>query len=698
MNKYLSKFKSFDYRAFFLAHGEKVGMGVAGTIALLCLAMTRWGGYSKTPFDMETEAKKVQDQLQSNRWPGAEREKYVVATAENETARYLSALELGAYNYQIPLSPKINIYQQPADEVEVVAALELITHAIEFPVIEEVPPEAVEEPTTKPAAGSSRAADKKPKDRSKPKSGDLDKFAAAANDAGGGAGAAAAMGAFKSRGKRAIVITGIVDRKAQLEKFRKALHQETLAKADSALTYSDFKLERKRAIPGPDPWAGEWKEVSVKSSLEHLKYVEFAEADLVPDEYLDYLFCAVLPKRPDEDWDPRYVVHPRIPTHDARAREVEEAKNAAAAEILAGEDEEGGRKRKGLLRGQKDAKRMRRKAQSLAGEGFAGAVSGFLGGGSAGLSVMPPGMTAGGGMAGSRPPGGIPGGAWGEAGASNRPTMSGRPGIAGAGLPGMMGAGVGGGMSAAPLQMLRFFDFDVEPNECYIYRVKLEIANPSHGSDFVRQASVAEGETRESEWSNPSTPSIAPKEIVYAVHKVANPPTPNRVAELDVVQFDTDVGARVESILALKYGQYISGEKEVEFPNLGQQTFKKDKVNFASQDLFLDAVPAPKLASSLMSDLGIDLRQLVALQSQMDQAVTINRFGELQAIAGGSTEELDDTRKKLKKQNEKFKNLKAGDSTSSSSGPFGFLNGGANSKDGKDGKKKHGRNSLKGGM
>ncbi|MCY2964574.1 MAG: hypothetical protein NT069_13230 [Planctomycetota bacterium] len=567
----------------------------------------------------------------------------------------------------------------------------------------------------------------------------------------------AAMGSFKSRGKRAIVITGIVDRKAQLEKFRKALHLETLAKADSALTYSDFKLERKRAIPGPDPWAGEWKEVSVEGSLEHLKNVEFDEADLVPAEYIEGVFTAALPKRPDGDWDPRYVVHPRIPTLDAKAREEEEAKNAAAAEVLAGDDEEGGRKRKGLLRGQRDAKRMRREAQSRSGEGFAGAVSDFMGGGGAGLSVMPPGMTAGGGMAGSRPPGGIPGGAGGGAGASNRPTMSGRPGMAGAGMPGMTGMpgmpgmagstmpggapgamagaggmrgamsgmpgmqgmpgmtggamsgmpgmpgmpgmlGAGGGMSGAPLLMLRFFDFDVEPNECYIYRVKLVIDNPSHGSDFVRQASVAEGETRESEWSNPSTPSIAPKEIEYAVHKVANPPTPNRVAELDVVQFDTDVGAMVESVLALKYGQYISGEKEVEFPNLGQQTFKKDKVNFASQDLFLDAVPAPKLASSLMSDLGIDQKQLVALQSQMDQAVTINRFGELQAMEGGSTEELDDARKKLKEQNEKFKDLKAKDSNSSSSDPFGFLNGGADSNDGKDGKKKRGRNSLKGGM
>ncbi|MFN6108429.1 MAG: hypothetical protein ACK5EA_28755, partial [Planctomycetaceae bacterium] len=137
---------------------------------------------------------------------------------------------------------------------------------------------------------------------------------------------------------------------------------------------------------------------------------------------------------------------------------------------------------------------------------------------------------------------------------------------------------------------------------------------------------------------------------------------------------------------------------ELEFPNIGAQTFAKGKGNFDSRDLLLDAVPSPKLDPGVLAEIGLegDQKLVMSLQSQLDQAVTVNRLGKLQPIDGGSTEEISEVRKKLKEQNDKYADLKEKSPASGSSDPFNLFGGsGEDEKDGK--KKKKGRNSLKSG-
>jgi len=40
--------------------------------------------------------------------------------------------------------------------------------------------------------------------------------------------------------------------------------------AKAYLEYRDFKIQRQRAVPGPDPWTGPWKDVSTDSSIDVL--------------------------------------------------------------------------------------------------------------------------------------------------------------------------------------------------------------------------------------------------------------------------------------------------------------------------------------------------------------------------------------------------------------------------------------------
>ena len=60
--------------------------------------------------------------------------------------------------------------------------------------------------------------------------------------------------------------------------------------------------------------------------------------------------------------------------------------------------------------------------------------------------------------------------------------------------------------------LFRFLDFNVEPTKYYRYRVKLILANPNYKLDqsHLESPTLAEGETRETEWSKPSDPVFVP--------------------------------------------------------------------------------------------------------------------------------------------------------------------------------------------
>src|SRR6185312_5883295 len=129
---------------------------------------------------------------------------------------------------------------------------------------------------------------------------------------------------------------------------------------------------------------------------------------------------------------------------------------------------------------------------------------------------------------------------------------------------GMMGGAYGGGVAVdmgAERLLFRYFDFDVEPGECYRYRVKLIVANPSFDESFVSAPTVAEGQERETDWSAPSPPAVVQKDVEFALTKATIPNT-HDLAELKVVQFDTDLGTLIMDTLKVGYGAYVGNEKK----------------------------------------------------------------------------------------------------------------------------------------
>ncbi|MFN0053978.1 MAG: hypothetical protein ACKV0T_17505 [Planctomycetales bacterium] len=719
MKNLMAKIKGYDYKGFFLKHGEKLGMGTAVLIVLICLSLTSWSGYSGTPEEMQSTAGSVESQLRANKWPEERATtEFAQVPGSVAVAKVIAPLELSAFDHDIPMSPKLYSYRQPAEEPEVlppselrvrsgVLAMQLQTAPPEFkaPSDEEDEEEAAE-PVRAPAGGA-KTKNTKSERRS---GGSLEVLGMAGGTAGGMMGESASAEDMKARGLRYIVVTGYLDRRRQLELLKKYLHLETVAEAAGLLDYVDFKVQRQRAVPGDKPWSDDpatWKELNHTVSIEILNEAASFDMDLVPTDVINGAITSPLPSRLDGEWEFSIVGHPRVPALDDESREKELAMNQAALEVLGDEaDAEDGRRRGGFRRVQRDANDLRSRAAGIdGGESMAKAAS--QGGGPGGMPGGPGGMP--GGPGGGMPrgmPGGMPGGAPGGmpgAGGGAASAMMGMGAGGGAGMMGMSGrsgTALGGGSSGAKGLLFRYFDFEVEPGECYRYRVQLVINNPSEGAAFVSSPDVAEGETRSSAWSAPSNPAVAPKDVEYSLVKIFKRSGRREGAELSVVQYDTDVGTWISHILKMPFGAYVGGKQKTPHLDLAKSTFEDEDVVFTSKEIMLDSVPAPSLGGSALQDLKISTKQLPKLlEGGLDQAATVDRFGRIVALDADSRDDIRPAKKRYEDQNKRYESLKEATAAKNASGggldASEFMQGDKNKKDGKGGKKTKASNPMK---
>jgi hypothetical protein len=448
------------------------------------------------------------------------------------------------------------------------------------------------------------------------------------------------MSGEKARGVRFVCVVGVVDVRQQQNLLRSALHVDTLSQAAARLDYIDFKVQRQRAIPGPNPWAGEWKDWSIDSSMEVLSQASDNDLEIVAAKYTNGTFTSSLPHRLDGEWDPKIVAHPQISILTEDEQEEELIANQAAAQALvdAGTAEAGSRR--GFNRIQKDANQMRSQASSVAGNKMGDYMSDMMK--RMGGASMQNGMND----------------------ARRQAEMMGRMMGSmqlGAGMGGAYGGGAAVDLGAERL-LFRYFDFDVEPGECYRYRVKLIVANPSFDESFVSAPTVAEGQERETDWSAPSPPAVVQKDVEFALTKASIPNT-HDTAELKVVQFDTDLGTLIMDTLKVVYGAYVGNEKKQKslHLDLAGPTFKEEDVAFSSRDVLVDSAggtPA-RLAASAVADLKIEEkeRQNLAKSGKLDMAVTLNRFGELIQLDAGSRGELKPAEKRVEEEREPYKDI-----------------------------------------
>lgn len=634
MKNLMAKIKTLDYKQFALQHGEKIGLGVVGLIALVCLGMTNWtSSYSGTPDSMEKLADEVEQKLRLNRWPDTAKKDFLpVVEADNELSRVLAEVDVKKYEWRVPMSEKLYQAQVPAVEADYTPVTELYAFTGKMPLAVAAPMSsgdaAAEEPEVKkPTKPTKKGGKKNDAD-------DLLKGPMSGMIPGGGSSGFGTASAEKARGVRFNVVLGIVNVQQQYKQLRTALHLDFVHQAKNHLEYRDFKIQRQRAVPGSDPWTGPWKDVSTDSSIDVLlNEASDLDPEIVSYTYTNQVFTSPLPHRLDDDWDPKLVVHPKVPTLTEDEQDKQDLDNRAFSEVAGDDDAAGTGRRSGFARVQKDAGRMRDSA--IGREKDVDAVRSKM---------------AGKGSMDSRMMGGPP------------PVAAGRP----SGMnSGSMGYGPAAGVAegGADFLLFRYFDFDVEPGECYRYRVQLVVENPSYGETFVASSHVAEGEFRETPWSAASTAIAVEKDVDYALVKVPERGGRATGAELNVVQFDPSTGTFINDTFAVNYGAYVGKvNKKTLRLELAPPDLKEEEVTFSSKDVLLDSANAPNLSASAEADLKISAKQKRELtkNGELDLAVTLNRFGEIIDLDAGSKQDIKPMLDKVKEEREPYKDIDAG--------------------------------------
>jgi hypothetical protein len=705
MKNLIAKIKGFDYKGFFLRHGEKVGMGATVLFVLVCLSMTTWSSsFPKTPQQMQDDAETMEKTLRTNIWPEAEKAKFALLPAERAVAGLTTPVNLAEFRHGVLMSPPLYRYRQPADEPEIVTVADLRAAsgfmamevqlpqspdagpggALAFDPDADVPP--VRDPRADQSAAMARIrqrdadadADRpvrgariKPRGseraerRSDKKSGTLPTASGPSGADGtrfGGAFSADAMdgatyATTKVRGVRYNAVVGVIDVKRQLNVLQNALHLESSADVLEHLEYLDFKIQRQRAVRGPDPWKDEhgqdlpWKDLDTNRTVEVINDESVdLDPDVVPPQYLDSAITCPLPHRLDGDWEFSEVGHPKVPSLDEESRKIEALTNRLAAELAPEEDEEEAQYNRGFRKVQKDVNRLRQRAVTAAGAGGDAVVNSALN------RVMPRGAIRGNPEDDDGARGGVGRSALMRLGVGRQ--GGGTP-LNADGRRNYLGAPLAVSNTPADFLLFRYLDFEVEPGECYRYRVQVVIRNPSFEQEYVSSPDVATGLDRKSKWSQPSRPSAVPKEIEYALARTVKRAGLREGAELKVVQHDTDEGTLISGTLKRRYGEYVSGSAKSKHLKLTVPSLDDENVNFASKEVLVDSASAVQISGGALQDLKLTQKQAQKLTEggALDRAVTLDRFGELVLLNADTQSDYRSAREGFDEQSKEYEYL-----------------------------------------
>ncbi len=131
--------------------------------------------------------------------------------------------------------------------------------------------------------------------------------------------------------------------------------------------------------------------------------------------------------------------------------------------------------------------------------------------------------------------------------------------------PVVIGAPAAGEQAAAeviPFRLFRFFDYSVESSHAYVYRVKLVLNNPNRGvvKRYLKDPKLADGDTRECPWSDPSPVAVIPHDYRMLAGDVKAPVgAKESQAKLLIIKWEAPKGVEVAHEFG---GPPVPGEKE----------------------------------------------------------------------------------------------------------------------------------------
>jgi hypothetical protein len=418
------------------------------------------------------------------------------------------------------------------------------------------------------------------------------------------------------RGFRYISIRAVFPIRDQIHKIAEATNLQP-QQAAMALEILDYQLERQTMQESGDPWGGPWEPVDVNVATDVLtKMAVGLEPDIVYSQVTDPAMTMPLPSRVTGQWH-KDATHPRIEKFTLTEQQIKQ-------EVMF--QQESLRKLEELKKELPDPPAFKKgwTGMVISGNQLNSAMmggdmmgGGYGGGGYGGAFAMP---ESGAGMEGSGSYGGggmMPGGFGGQTAAGgprgNRPPAKISP------IDDLIKKTdkdrkkeieeyVKNVVSVVgELLLFRYIDFSVEPGKTYRYRARLVFRNPNFGKDADAAAgdtSVVTGETRTSDWSEPTKPEPVQKDQqTYVTDVRSGPGFAFPAPMLNVFQWDATLGSLQQSVLDVRLGQTISGKKRTSVLDPAKASFEEKDYQFQSTDVVVDAQADVQLEPSAHPDV-----------------------------------------------------------------------------------------------
>lgn len=600
-------------------HAEKMVSGVLLLLVVMALGWTRWTRYSGTPREITDKVADGKRALKSSVWPEEEMQKYTISKEDapanlvNDRLRKEYSPSLVEVSTKMMTDPWGG--NQPVTEPTLTAPQDLIASSARVFI------NMFDESKLAPVTTPEQADPKKPKkddDSDRP-----DELRKNANNQLSGAGMGMEMGMpqsygsilemagpgmmpgdpmggmgveqkapeLKGEGYHFVSVRAVFPLREQITHYAQAINK-SFHYAAATFDIRDFELERQTAQPGDNPWSGPWEQVDLKLAEDVLNKAEGFDAEVVNPMITNAVITMPLPMRISGRWD-KQATHPRIEKFALSDSEialegemqrkllmeaVNQKKQMDAAVI----------KRGGFAKQTVDPRQL---SQDVLGIGMY--QSGGMGDPMMGMGMgMPmPGMGPGAGMGSGRNR--TPGAQVDPLqklvedmarGATNKKEEEER-----------IRKWIQSMVSAeGELLLFRYLDFNVEPGKTYRYRVRFILANPNYGKRIADAGGlnhVVEGETRETPWSNITTPVLVEKDVKYFLAEVREQfPRILPLVTFDVFEWAQKHGTVVNAALEVRFGQQLKQNKETIVIDPAKNLNEKQQFPFKSSDFLVDAL------------------------------------------------------------------------------------------------------------
>ncbi len=723
----MKKLKNINFKALFIDHGEKMGLGLIVLLVLVALSSTSWSRFAGTPEELEKKAKDKRAHInspQANPWPLQAQEGFKVVDFNDRATQLFSRIDQTKYEFATPIWHPLYRKRELAREPEFLPVEFLISSAGR--AILGVKPAGVGQTGsgmvaadgvevgldagaavagTNPAAAAPGTGFKLPGAASgggaavsgaNPAGGYAPPALAPAGGAHAGAaspmrspagatsgsGAHAGGGALLSGGAEMYGSGGGMGGGGQVaargvryvavrgvfplrQQMEKYQAALKVTAADAGLMFEllDFVLERQAAIAGPKPWDGKWETVSLESALEVLNEASDFDLDPVQTGVTDAVITMSLPSRLLEYWGD-HATHPNVRDFQLKPEDME--RELKLQQKLLEEYE------KAQLQSEP---RVKRRGLS-AGQNDIRAIGQEMMASSNASSMMTGMMTS----------------------MNSENAGSGGGGGRNMTLPDIKQRLTANGR----LLLFRYFDFDVQPGMAYRYRVKLKIRNPNfqRPAEEVTDAVFTEEPERATDWSNISNASVIPNSVDYFLKDVERDParddkvrTAKAVANISLFEWDSKLGTMLsDSLRILSVGQFIAEKKKTIVVDAAAPSYDEAKeFAFNTGDVLLDAAGDYDLSPDQHPELGLkpDKGRPLAKLGLLPEAVVLTSLGELKQLDPATDKAKEQTLKKRvddeRAQFIQFKDAgaKTGGALDSAGGMFDAMMGGGSAGMGK---------------